>query len=63
MLDRANTSLIAVKLILAGSNRLVEFSVTAEPFEAVPLAKLIVDWNTPMGPDSLAITKPLVEGS
>ena len=47
----------------AGSNRLVEATVVAEPLLAVSLAKSMVVWKIASGVISLTKMKPPVSGS
>ena len=48
---------------MAGSNRLAEFTVVAEPLVAVPAAKSMSVWKIPSRVFSLTKMKPPVSGS
>lgn len=61
--DKANTSAKSDRPAKAGSNRLTESTVAAEPLVAVPAAKSTPVWKMPCGVISLTATKPLVCGS
>ena len=48
-LDKAKTSATSERPSKAGSKRLVEFSVVADPFVAVPAIKSTPVWKIPIG--------------